>query len=130
MTLSYGTPFTISFFDLSNTNIKAVTNFVSIRGDQVPLSGATATMEAFDVIGNSIGMVTANDSTVGLTLSLRLAGIHSVRLTQNLASSLYDGTIGFDDLTFTPVPLPGTLFLLTTCMSFFGISLKWRRGLR
>ena len=84
---------------------------MSIRGDQVPLSGATATMEAFDVLGNSLGTETASDSAAGLTLSLTLTGIHSVVLTQDSASSVYDGTVGFDDLQFRPVPAPGAILL-------------------
>ena len=115
--LSYGTSIIISFFDPSNSAVKAVTDFVGIRGDQVPLLGATATMEAFDVIGNSLGNITANDSTSGLLLSLNLGGIHSIHLTQNSASTPFDGTIGFDNLSFNQVqpagvPEPTTLALM------------------
>jgi len=113
--LSFGTPVHISFFDPSNSAVKAVTDFVSIRGDQVPLPGATATMEVFDVFGNPLATVSAPDSTTGLTLSLALPGIHSIRLTQSSASS-YDGTIGFDNLQFDPVepvPAPGAILLGT-----------------
>jgi len=103
--LSYGTPIVISFFNPSNPTVRAVTDFVSIRGDQVPQAGATATMEAFDLLGTSLGIITANDSTEGLTLSLGLAGIHSIRLTQN------SSTIGFDNLTFNAVPVPAAVWL-------------------
>ena len=103
--LSYGTPIVISFFNPSNPTVRAVTDFVSIRGDQVPEAGATATMEAFDLLGTSLGTITAIDSTEGLTLSLGLTGIHSIRLTQNVS------TIGFDNLTFNAVPVPAAVWL-------------------
>jgi len=103
--LSYGTPIVISFFNPSNPTVRAVTDFVSIRGDQVPQAGATATMEAFDLLGTSLGTITAIDSTEGLTLSLSLTGIHSIRLTQN------GSTIGFDNLTFNAVPVPAAVWL-------------------
>jgi len=112
--LSYDTFVEISFFEPSNPAVKAVTDFVSIRGDQVPLPGATATMEAFDVSGNSLGVAVAFDSAAGLALSLAHPGIHSILLTQDSASSLYDGTIGFDNLQFNPiqpVPAPGAILL-------------------
>lgn len=80
--LSYGSPVTISFFDPSNPAILGVTDFVSIRGDQVPLPGAVASMEAFDVLGNSLGVVSAFDSIDGLTLSFTAPGIHSIILTE------------------------------------------------
>jgi hypothetical protein len=109
--LSYGTFVRISFFDPSNPIAKAVTDFISIRGDQEPLPGATATMEAFDVLGQSLGTVSANDSSVGLTLSLTLPGIHSILLTQDSDAWTYDGTIGFDNLQFNSIPAPGAILL-------------------
>jgi hypothetical protein len=114
---SYGTPIEFTFFDPANSTTKGVTNFVSIRGDQAPLAGATAAMEAFDIDGNSLGFTSAPDSTGGLTLSLAFPGIHSVRLTQNSASSGIDGTIGFDNLSFntvTAVPAPAAVWLLSS----------------
>lgn len=120
--LSYGTFVKVSFFDPSNSALKAVTDFVSIRGDQHPLLNATATMEAFDVFGHSLGTVTAFDSTAGLTLSLTLPEIHSILLTQNSAS-IYDGTIGFDNLQFNslkPIPVPGAILLGILGSSFVG----------
>jgi len=116
-TLSYGTPITILFFDPSHPTVKGITDFVSIRGDMAPLAGASATMEAFDALGQSLGSVSAFDSTVGLTLSITAQGIHSVLLTQDSASAFSDGTIGFDNLQFnavSAVPEPATYMLLVT----------------
>ena len=96
--LSFDCPINISFFDPSNHTILGVTDFVSIRGDQVPNPGAIATLEAFDIHGNSLGKVSAPDSSTGLMLSFSAPGIHSVTLTQSLP-----GTIGFDDLSFNAV---------------------------
>jgi len=122
--LSYGSPVFISFFDPADPTAKAVTDFVSIRGDRVPVADASATMEAFDANGGLLGFVTAPDSEVGLTLSLSIPGIHMVRLTQDSASTLYDGTIGFDDLTFNPVqaiPEPPRLALVLTGLTSLGL---------
>jgi len=131
-TLSYGTPITISFFDPSNPSVDGVTDFVSIRGDMVPQPGATATMEAFDALGRSLGTVTAFDSALGLTLSISALGIHSVVLTQNSANPFYDGTIGLDDLQFnsvqfSAVPEPATLLLLGA--NLLGLIWFRKRGL-
>ena len=120
------TPIIISFFDPSNSTVKAVTDFVSIRGDLAPLTGATATMEAFDVFGNSLGKVTDYDSSAGLTLSLTFSGIHSVLLTQNSGGGI-GGTIGFDNLAFNsvvPVPLPAAVLLGILGLSAAGIKLR------
>jgi hypothetical protein len=114
-TLSYGTPITIAFFDPSNPAAKAVTDFVGIRGDMVP-SGGTASMEAFDTSGQSLGTVTDFDSSLGLTLAINATGIHSILLTQDSASGPNDGTIGYDNLEFNEVssaPAPATLLLLS-----------------
>ncbi len=116
------TPISISFFDPSKPAVKAVTDYVSIRGDPAPAAGATATMEAFDVFGHSLGEVTAFDVPGGLTLSLTVPGIHSILLTQNAS-----GTIGFDNLQFNsvvPVPLPGAVLLGAIGLSFAGWRLK------
>lgn len=133
-TLSYGTPVTISFFDLTNPTVKGITDFVSIRGDMVPLPGASATMEAFDALGQSLGSVSAFDSTVGLTLSINALGIHSLVLTQNSANFLYDGTIGFDNLQFNAVsavpqvPEPASLLLLGSgLMGLMWLRKRYRR---
>ncbi len=115
--LSYGTPVWITFFDPANSLVPAITDFVQIRGDTLPLSGATATVDGFDIRGQLIGSVTASDTAGGLTLTLAVPNIHSVRVSQNSAGFGFDGTIGLDDLAFNPVqpvPEPSTAFFLLT----------------
>lgn len=130
--LSYGTPTIVTFFDPGNPLIPAVTDFVQIRGDQIPLAGATATLEAFDVFGSTLGSVTANDVAGGLTLAFSAPGIHSIRISQNSAGFGVDGTIALDNLTFnavSSVPEPGTLTLFgigTIGLLVYG----WRRRKR
>jgi len=102
--LSYGTPISITFFVQSAPSTKGTTDFVSIRGDFAATEeGATATMEAFDISGQSLGSITVPDSNLGLTLSLSVAGIHSILLTQDSASPGADGTIGLDNLRFNGI---------------------------
>jgi len=95
--LEYDSPIVITFTMPGSPSTPAVTDFISIRGDQIAAAGS-ATMEAFDVSGALIGSVTAADVTGGLTLSLSIPNIHSVRLTQTQQSD-----IAFDDLTFHPL---------------------------
>jgi hypothetical protein len=110
--LSYGTPIDISFFD-TTSGLPGVTDFVSIRGDQIAIAG-TATLLAFGLDGTPLGSFTANDVDGGLTLTFSVPGIHRVQLTETSA------TIAFDNVSFnTPVassvvPEPGTFFLLGT----------------
>ena len=105
--LDYIAPVDIAFFDPSNPAKKAVTDFISIRGDQRAVPGATATMEIFGVSGNSLGTVTASDSFIGLTLEFTIPGIHSARITQTRGNGQSIGTIGYDNLMFRPVtPVP------------------------
>ncbi len=91
--LSYASPITISFFEPTNATVKAVTNFVSIRGDLAG-SGADVTIEGFGIGGNLVASSTVKD-TGGETLSLSAEGIHSVKI-----HDYSTGTIGFDDLIF------------------------------
>src|SRR5688572_28651043 len=109
-TLSYATPIEMSFFDVLTGDV-GVTDAVSIRGDQIAIAG-TATLTAFGLDGSLLGSVTANDVNGGLTLSLALAGIHRVTLSETSA------TIAFDNFFFnTPVgpvrvPEPSSVLLL------------------
>jgi len=91
--LKYNSPVVITFTVPGEPGTPAVTDFVSIRGDNFPTAGGSATMEAFDVNGVRLGITTVPDE-VGLTLSLSIPNIHSVRLTQTLSD------IAFDDLRF------------------------------
>lgn len=128
--LSYGTDVTIAFFDPSSATTKATTDFVSIRGDTTPLPVASATMEAFDLFGNSLGSVTANDVATGLVLAISQPGIHSVRISQNSAFGSVDGSIGLDNLEFnsvTSVPLPAALWLFVSGLGVLGVPVTRRR---
>ncbi|MGB5259534.1 MAG: VPLPA-CTERM sorting domain-containing protein [Gammaproteobacteria bacterium] len=105
--LNYGVPIVVTFTDPNDALIPATTDYVSIRGDTVPASGS-ATLEAFDVNGALLGSTSANDIAGGLTLTLSIAGIHSIRLSETVAD------IAFDDLTFNdvaPIPLPAAIWL-------------------
>ena len=94
--LKYNQPVVITFSMPGSPSTPAVTDFVSVRGDQLQGAGS-ATMEAFDPGGAKIGSVTAADVRGGLTLSLSVPNIHSVRLTQTRSD------IAFDDLKFNPL---------------------------
>lgn len=89
----YSQPVVITFSMPGSPSTPAVTDFVSVRGDQVQSFGS-ARMEAFDLGGALIGSVTAADVRGGLTLSLSAPNIHSVRITQTRSD------IAFDDLRF------------------------------
>jgi hypothetical protein len=91
--LRYNSPVIITFTLPGEAGTPAVTDFVSIRGDNFPVAGGSATMEAFDVNGVLLGSVTVADEA-GLTLSLSIPNIHSVRLTQTRSD------IAYDDLRF------------------------------
>ncbi|MEN9676534.1 MAG: hypothetical protein RIS76_2430 [Verrucomicrobiota bacterium] len=91
--LSYNTPVRVEFFLPSSPSTPAVTGFVSIRNDTVPLGTGTMTLQAFDASGALLGTDTQTDNRI-LTLSITNAGIHSVRISETSA------TIAFDDLSF------------------------------
>lgn len=92
-TLRYNSPVVITFTLPGDPTTPAITDFVSIQGDNFPVAGGFATMEAFDVDGVRLGVVTVPDE-VGLTLKLSIPNIHSVRLTQTRSD------IAYDDLRF------------------------------
>ena len=93
--LKYHSPVIITFTMPGDPTIPAVTNFVSIRGDNFPNTSGLgfATMEAFDVNGVLLKSVTVAD-VAGFTLGIWTPNIHSVRITQTLSD------IAFDDLHF------------------------------
>ena len=124
--LSYGTPITITFFDPTNTSAFGVTDFVKIRGDFISIAG-TATMTAFDANGALLGSVTDSDNSLGVSLALNFAGIHSVTLTQTSA------TIGLDNLEFNnvagiagQVPEPQTYALMLAGLGVVGWAARRR----
>lgn len=111
--LSYGTPVVVTFFDPANNSVPAITDFVEIRGDLELISDATATLGAFDINGQLIDSVTANESAGGIVLSISANGIHSIRVSQDSSGGgPFDGTIGLDDLRFemvAAIPEPNSL---------------------
>jgi PKD repeat protein len=94
--IRYAQPLVIAFSMPGSPSVPAVTNFVSLRGDQNPAPGS-ARMEAFDLGGALVGSVSAADVRGGLTLSLSAPNIHSIRITQTRSD------IAFDDLRFNPL---------------------------
>jgi hypothetical protein len=91
-------PIVISFFDPGNPSVPAVTDFVSVRGDNGG-SGLPITLNAFDVEGNLIASFTTVDAG-GATLTVAAVGIHSV---QFVGTRDEEGGVALDDLTFNPV---------------------------
>src|SRR3989475_11638918 len=100
-TLRYNSSILITFTLPGDPSTPAITNFVSIRGDQFAVVGGSATMEAFDVNGLSLGSVTAADVAGGPTLSPPLPNIHSLLLTPAPAPPL-----PFFDPTLNPLSSP------------------------
>jgi len=113
LTYNQNFPITVSFFDDGNISVPAITDFVSIRGDNHTTSGLPVYLNAFDSTGILIGSATAVDTGpvgVALTLQVSTPGIHSV---QFFGTNGEGGSVAFDDLRFnTPVPEPATLSLL------------------
>ena len=103
--LNYNSPVIITFTVPGDPSTPAVTDFVSIRGDNFPAGisgcppavGGCAMMEAFDINGVLLGEKVAVPDEPGLTLSVSIPGIHSIRLTQTRSD------IAFDDLRFNPL---------------------------
>jgi len=119
--LNYNDAITISFFDIANTSVKAVTDSFKIQGDWVPLGTGQVFATAFDADGNLLASTSDTDNKVfgvsGPVLQFSIASIHSVVISGN------NGTVGFDQLqygTLTAVPEPGTWALLAV-----GLALCW-----
>jgi len=90
-------PIVMSFFDPNDPSRPAVTDFVSVRGDEHG-EGQSITLKAFDVDGNLIAFFTTTN-VGGETLSVSAPGIHSV---QFLGTEDHHG-VALDDLTFNSV---------------------------
>ena len=119
--LDYDAAITISFFDIANTSVKAVTDSFKIQGDWVPLGSGQVFATAFDADGNPLASTSDTDTKVfgvsGPVLQFSIAGIHSVVISGD------NGTVGFDQLeygTLMAVPEPGTWALLAV-----GLALCW-----
>jgi hypothetical protein len=96
--LSYAAPVRVSFWDVNDSTIQGVTDFVQIRGDLVPIAG-TITMKVFDPAGLLLATVAVPD-TAGARLTYTGANVHAVELTSSTS------TVAYDDLQFgTVVPV-------------------------
>ena len=119
--LDYDAAITISFFDIANTSVKAVTDSFKIQGDWVPLGSGQVFATAFDADGNLLASTSDTDNKIfgvsGPVLQFSIAGIHSVVISGD------NGTVGFDQLeygTLMAVPEPRTWALLAV-----GLALCW-----
>lgn len=89
------------FLVVPGTNTPAVTDQISIRGDEIPIPG-NVVFTAYDVNGNQVASGTQPD-TAGGTYSLTAPGIHEFRLHSD------SGTVAYDDLSFdVPTAIPST----------------------
>jgi hypothetical protein len=111
------------FLVVPGTTTPAVTDLISIQGDEIPIPGDVV-FSAYDVDGNLIASGTQPD-TAGGTYALSAAGIHEFRLHST------SGTVAYDNLTFdTPAllssaPEPGTVgFLTLGIASVAGVRLR------
>jgi hypothetical protein len=87
------------FLVVPGTTTPAVTDSISIQGDEIPIPG-TVTFTAYDINGNQIDSGTAPD-TAGGTYALSIAGIHEFRIHSS------SGTVAYDNLSFdTPAAPP------------------------
>lgn len=111
--LDYNAPITISFFDVANPSIKAVTDAFKIQGDWYPQGSGLASATAYGAEGNVLGSTSDIDNKIfgvsGPVLQFSFGGIHSVVIRGD------NGTIGFDQLEYrvlTPVPEPSIWMML------------------
>ena len=123
--LNYTAPITISFFDVTDTSVKAVTNAFKIQGDWYPLGFGSVFATAYGAAGNILGSTSDTDNKIygvsGPVLQFNFAGIHSVVISGD------QGSVAFDQLEYGPltaVPEPGTWEMLAAS---FGLVNSWRR---
>lgn len=93
--LSYSAPLRVSFWDLADSTVQGVTDFVELRGDLVSIAG-TITMKVYDPAGLLLATVTVPDSA-GARLTYTGANVHAVELTSS------SSTVAYDDLQFGAV---------------------------
>lgn len=125
-TLSYSTPITATFY-LPNSATNAVTNSVKVLGDLFGLGRGTATLIAYDKLGNILGTVTDGDNKPlgqGPVLSFSAPGIHSVSFFSDNA------TVGFDNFEFgalaAAVPEPASWALMLFGFGAIGATVRRR----
>lgn len=127
--LSYSTPITASFFSTSDPSVMATTDFVRVLGDLRPLRSGTIFLEAYDRFGNLLLSTSAADDGpdgTGASLSLSIAGIHSVRFYSD------NQTVGFDNFEFgelvaSAVPEPASWALMIAGFGLVGGTIRRRR---
>jgi hypothetical protein len=121
--LDYTRPITISFFDVGNPSLKAVTDTFKIQGDWYPFGPGFGSVfaTAYDPSGNVLGSTSDTDDkpfgVSGPVLQFNIPGIHSVVISGD------QGSVGFDQLEFgtlTTVPEPGSLLLLAVGLGLLG----------
>ncbi|PZN70784.1 MAG: hypothetical protein DM484_27915 [Candidatus Methylumidiphilus alinenensis] len=117
-------PITATFFSPSNPSVNAVTNFVSLRGDNYG-SGLNVTLNAYGLTGNLLASYTTVD-VGGETLSISVQGIHSVQF----LGTHDNGGVVIDEFTFnkvTSTPIPAAaIFVAPALAGVFGISRRKR----
>jgi hypothetical protein len=113
--LNYTQPLTISFFDVANPSLKAVTDAFKIQGDWYPFGPGFGSVfaTAYDAAGNELGSTSDTDDkpfgVSGPVLEFSFPGIHSVVISGD------QGSVGFDQLEFGPlttVPEAGAWMLV------------------
>jgi hypothetical protein len=88
------------FLVVPGVTTPAVTDMISIQGDEIP-SGGLVIFSAYDVNGNLLTSGSQVD-TAGGTYSLSAAGIHEFRLHS------VNGDVAYDNLTFDVPTSPGS----------------------
>jgi hypothetical protein len=114
------------FLVVPGTTTPAVTDSISIQGDEIPIPG-NVIFDAYDLDGNLIASGTAPD-TAGGTYALSAPGIHEFQIHSE------SGTVAYDNLSFdtpglqgsgTGAPEPATYGLIG--LGLAGMALAGRR---
>jgi hypothetical protein len=97
--LSYGVSIRLTFVVPTNTDLPAVTDFVSIKNDLLTAGSGLVTMLAYGLDGTLLA-TNSNIDDHAFTLSITNAGIHSILLTEE------NGSVAYDDLVLDLPQLP------------------------